>query len=100
MKIIGISERNRQLVYIVKVRDSIEPVCVTRQEARIWAKMILRYWMDKVDISEFGANKSRRQNALRVLRAAEINRFMMPKVICMNLLYYCLRLPLTFFRYM
>lgn len=58
VEVLGFSKHNDELIYVMKVRDANEPVCVSSMEARIWSKLIFRYWLDKIVFDGFAANNN------------------------------------------
>lgn len=73
-------------MYVVKVHDSNEPICVSHVEARIWAKLTFRYWLEKVKLEGFAANDNSVMDPY-ILDASQIDNNVMPDIICKKSLY-------------
>lgn len=76
-EIMGVSERDGQLIYIVKVIDSIEPIVTTNWQARVFAPKVFRYWLGKLEFVEPGDVIP---NGLQVVDSIDENAI--PEIIC------------------
>lgn len=88
IEILGISKRNVEPIYVVKVRDSIEPICVSLSKARIWAKLTFRYWLNKVQFDGFVVNNNFvTPNVLNASQIQQLDQNSVPEIICKKFVY-------------
>lgn len=79
-KIIGVSKKNGELFYLIVVRDSNEPVCLSSAEARVfWTPMLIQFWLTKVEFIGFYNHNDNNDGPMNVLAVAPNET---PNVIC------------------
>lgn len=79
-EIFGISVQNGRCIYIIKVKGLAEPKLVNREEGRLWSRLIMRYWIDKIQFEGFSYVHP--GGSLRVKQNERIDENAIPKIIC------------------
>lgn len=57
--------------------DTHEPICVASQEACIWSRLLIRFWLKKIDFDGFETNH---KGSYNVLQSLPVGRN--PEIIC------------------